>query len=365
MKPRFLALLAGSAIALTAVAPAHAAPWNGSNFNFGLGNWRFYNFKVDDVHLNSTSVSFTQPNSGGTDTDIWDGGIKMYVTSATAGLDDENDDYYCDNNSDINITEDAGSLAIECTTDWSNPTNDDVAIRGHIRIYGPDGDLIRYVLEITNNSASAITDFNVRTLTDFGTCGDIWGYQNVDEDILSLPAIASSGNAAAIETTDSNWLVNIDGLCGGVSVATDPSGSLAWGNSAGSVDVALTVTNGDRFTTDTDAFTVGAGKTVYLAYFTGWDPAHLNTLGYNPGRFDSDAETEANGDVVVANSAEFNSFSGRLAAGLPDGANVINWAPAPDEDLADTGAETSSLWVGVGLLIAGVAVVAVRRRSRA
>ncbi|MTA25858.1 MAG: LPXTG cell wall anchor domain-containing protein, partial [Actinobacteria bacterium] len=100
-------------------------------------------------------------------------------------------------------------------------------------------------------------------------------------------------------------------------------------------------------------------------YFTGWDPAHLNTLGYNPGRFDSVADAESNGDVVVTNSAEFNSFSGRLAAGLPDGANVINWGPAPDEDLADTGADTSSLWAGLGLLIAGVAVVAVRRRSRA
>lgn len=355
MKQKLLALLAGSAIALTAVAPAHAAPWNGSDFNFGFGNWDLNNFRIDDVRLNSTSVSFTQPNSGGTGTDIWDGGLKMYVTSATAGLMSE---YYdCDNNSDINITEDAGSLAIECTTDWSQPTNDDVAIRGHIRIYGPDGDLIRYVLEITNNSASAITDFTVGTFTDFGSTGDIWGYQNVDEAILSLPAIASSGNAAAIETTDSNWLVNIDG--------NDPSGSLAWGNSAGSVDVALTETFGDTFSTDTDAFTVGAGKTVYLAYFTGWDPAHLNTLGYDPGQFDSDADAEANGDVVVANSAEFNSFSGRLAAGLPDGANVINWGPAPDEDLADTGAETSSLWVGVGLLIAGVAVVAVRRRSRA
>ena len=355
MKTKLLALLAGSAIALAAAAPAHATSWNGSDFNFGLGNWEFYNFYVDDVSLTSTSVSFTQPSSGGTGTDIWDSGLLMRVTSATAGLSD--DEYDCDSNSDINITDDAGSLAIDCTTDWSEPTNDDVAIRGHIRIYGPDGDLIRYVLEITNNSTSAITDFTVETWTDFGSSGDIWGYQNVDESVLSLPASASSGNAAAIEATDSNWIVNIDG--------NDPSGSLAWGSSTGSVDVALTDTSGDTFTTDTDAFTVGAGETVYLAYFTGWDPAHLNTLGYNPGRFDSVADAESNGDVVVTNSAEFNSFSGRLAAGLPDGANVINWGPAPDEDLADTGADTSSLWAGLGLLIAGVAVVAVRRRSRA
>ena len=355
MRTKLLALLAGSAIALSAAAPAHATSWDGSYFDFGLGqDWELDNFYIEDVDLNTTSVGFTQPSSDGEYTDIWDGGLRMSVTSATAGLSDDN--YDCDNNSDINITDDAGSLAIDCTTDWSQP-NDDVAIRGHIRIYGPDGDLIRYVLEITNNSTSAITDFTVETWTDFGSSGDIWGYQNVDESVLSLPANDSSGNAAAIEATDSNWIVNIDG--------NDPSGSLAWGNSTGSVDVALTETDDDTFYTDTDAFTVGAGETVYLAYFTGWDPTHLNTVGYNPGQFDSDADAEANGDAVVTNSAEFNAFSGRLAAGLPDGANVINWGPAPDEDLADTGADTSSLWAGLGLLIAGVAVVAVRRRSRA
>ena len=356
MRTKLLALLAGSAIALAAAAPAHAASWDGNAFDFGLGqDWELNNFYIEDVDLNTTSVGFTQPSSDGQYTDIWDGGLKMYVSSTTAGLDD--DEYECDANSDIDITDDAGSLAIDCTTDWSQPTNADVSIRGHIRIYGPDGDLIRYVLEITNNSASAITDFSVETSTDFGSSGEIWGYQNVDESVLSLPANEDSENAAAIEATDSNWIVNID--------YDDPSGSLAWGNSTGSVDVALTETDDDTFTTTTDTFTVGAGETVYLAYFTGWDPAHLNTLGYNPGLFDSEADAEANGDAVVTNSAEFSALSGRLAAGLPDGANVINWGPAPDEDLADTGADTSSLWTGLCLLIAGVAVVAIRRRSRA
>jgi LPXTG-motif cell wall-anchored protein len=278
----------------------------------------------------------------------------MKVSSVTAGL--TNTSYNCDNDSDIDITDDAGNLVIVCTTDWSAPSDDDVAIRGHIRIYGPDGDLIRYVLEITNNSDTAISDFTVETVTDFGSSGDIWGYQNVDETILAIPAGSDDGDAAAIEETDSNWIVNIDG--------NDPSGSLAWGSSTGSVDVALTETNEDTFTTTTDTFTVAAGGTVYLAYFTGWDPANLNTLPYaDENRFVTDADAEANADAVVTKSAEFNSYGGRLAAGLPAGANVINWGPAPD--LADTGADTSSLWAGLGLLIAGVAVVAVRRRARA
>ena len=106
---------------------------------------------------------------------------------------------------------------------------------------------------------------------------------------------------------------------------------------------------------------------MYVAYFTGWNPQGLVDLGYTENTFGSSADSETDADSVVAAAAEFNDFTGRLTAGLPVGANVINWGPveASSDDLAETGADISSLWAGLGLLVAGVGVVAIRRRVRA
>lgn len=356
MRAKILATIAGTALALTATAPATAAPWDGQDFDFGYGqDWEFNNFNLDDVNYAPTVVDFTQPASNGNvGTDIWDGSLEMAVNSSTAGVDEP---YSCNQDSDIDIAMDGDDLVIKCTTAWDAPTNSDVDIRGNIRLYGPDADLVRYVLEITNNSNADITDFYVMTMTDFGSSGDIWGYQNEDPAVLAVPASESDDNSEAINSTGSYWLVNYDG--------SDPSGSLAWGNENGSVLTELSETSSDIMYTTTEEFTVPAGETVYLAYFLGWDPEHLSTVTYNDDqRFANDAEVEANGDAVVAKAQEFNTFSGRLVTGLED-ANVVNWGPAPEEELADTGADTSSLWAGLGLLVAGVAVVAVRRRVRA
>lgn len=354
MRAKLLALVAGLALALTATTPAHSATWNGNNFDFGFGqDWEFTNFYLYDVDLNSTSVDFTQPATVGASTDIWDTAAQMLVSSETLGFGDQI--YQCADDSDIDITEVDGNLHIDCTTDFTPAIAGEVSIRGHIMIYGPEGDLVRFALEITNNSDSTISDITVGTNTNFGSAGDIWGYQNYDETVLPVPASEDNDNSAAIEETNSNWLVNIDG--------GDPSGSLAWGHANGSVDVSLTETNGDGFWTDSDAITVAAGETVWVAFFIGWDPANLNTLGYP---FGSGSDASANADAVVQQSAEFNSFSGRLAAGLPAGANVVNWAAAPEsEGLAPTGVDNWSIWAGLGLLVAGVAGRAIRRRVHA
>ena len=362
MRTKLLAVLAGSAIALSASSPAVAATWNGNDFDFGLGTeWGLNStFYIDVVDLGSTAVGFTQPYTNGEYTDIWDHALKIRVTSTAAGLADRN--YDCTgNSSDIDISTVDADLVISCQADWDEPTNADINIRGEMRIYGPDGDLVRYTLAIENTSTSDITDFVVSTQTNWGSDGDIWAYQNFDASVLAVPAIANSANAEKLRSVDSNWAVNYSD--------EDPPGSLAWGNNDGSVDVGLSTTSGDNWATETETFTVAAGETVYLVYFTGWDPATLIELGYT----DSGSVGYANsGDedlvaAAVAESAvEFDSFSGRLKRGLPADANVVNWAPAPDpEGLAPTGADNLSIWAGLGLLVAGVAGRAIRRRVRA
>ena len=366
MRAKLLAIVAGSAIALTAAAPANAASWDGNDFQFGLGSsWELNDFYIEDVDLGDAPVDFTQPSiddpSDVRYTDIWDGGLEMFVTSPTLGLDAA--DYNCNGvDSDIDITTDGSDLSIDCLTDWNEPNDSDVSIRGNIRIYGPDGDLVRYVLKITNNTNADITDFEMETTTDFGSGGDIWGYQNFDANILDVPATETNDNAGAIEDAASNWVVHMR------SANDDPAGSLAWGiQSPTLVDVSLDETDGDTYYTRSDTFTVAAGETVYVAYFTGWNPQGLVDLGYTENTFGSSADSETDADSVVAAAAEFNDFTGRLTAGLPVGANVINWGPveASSDDLAETGADISSLWAGLGLLVAGVGVVAIRRRVRA
>jgi hypothetical protein len=357
MRTKLLAVLAGSAIALSASSPAVAATWDGNSFNFGLGeDWGLdSNFYIEDVDLGGTSVGFTQPFTNGVLTDIWDGSLDINVRSTAAGVDSG---YDCTGNvSDIDISTVADDLVISCQADWDEPTNADVNIRGEIRIYGPDGDLVRYTLGIENTSNSDITDFVVRTDTNWGSDGDIWAYQNYDASVLAVPASEDYVNAEKLRSVDSNWAVNYTGA--------DAPGSLAWGNNNGSVDVGLWDTDGVNWDTETDTFTVAAGETVYLVYFTGWDPANLIS-----NSFAHETWTDDNGDIastaVADAAAEFDSFSGRLTRGLPAGANVVNWASAPEgEELATTGADNVSIWAGLGLLVAGVAGRAIRRRVRA
>lgn len=357
MRAKPIAVVAGLAIALTASSPAIAAPWDGNIFDFGLGTqWRLgSNFEIGDVDLGSTAVGFTQPAStSGVYTDIWDTGLDMNVVSTVAGI---SADYDCTGTAaDIDISTSGDDLVIACQVDWDEPTNAAVNVRGEIRIYGPDGDLFRYTLAIQNSSNADISDFTVRTFTDWGSDGDIWDYQNFDTGVLALPALADDGNAAKLRSVDSNWVVNYTG--------GNAPGSLAWGNNNGTVDVGLSDTVGDYFSTETDTFTVAAGETVYLVYFTGWDPANLISLSFDRSWVGDNGDLASS--AVADAATEFDSFSGRLTRGLPADANVLNWTPATEaEGLATTGADNVSIWAGLGLLVAGVAGRAIRRRVRA
>lgn len=294
--------------------------------------------------MGTFALGFVQPAVTGIFTDIWDTGLTMSVVSPTVGI---NDTYDCTtNSSDIDLTTDDDDLVITCLENWSVLPTPDVEVNGEIRIFGPNGALVRYTLEIQNLSSSDITDFEVATYTNWGSDGDIWAYQNYDSAVLAVPAPDLSTNAAALQTVDSNWVVN-------------------YSDDDGSVNVDLVETNSDTFRTRTDVFTVGAGETVHLVYFNGWDPATLIELGYV--QFYAATGDEDLASAAVADAAEeFDSFSGRLTRGLPADANVLNWAPAPDaEGLAATGSDNVSMWAGLALLVAGVAGRIIRRRVRA
>ena len=75
--------------------------------------------------------------------------------------------------------------------------------------------------------------------------------------------------------------------------------------------------------------------------------------------------------AASARMGEFDTFTGRLVAGLPEGIAVLNWGatPAPAPALAATGVDTM-IYVAAGggalaLTLAGVALVSLRRRQSA
>lgn len=361
MRTKLLAIIAGSAIALTAAPPAVAATWDGNAFDFGLGkNWDLAsNFIIQDVGLGSTSVDFTQPASNVDRTNVWDYALQIGVRSATAGIAERT--YYECPLANIDISMDADDLVISCEADWDAPGNSDIKIRGNMRIFGPDGDLIRYTLEIKNDSNSAITDFTGYPYGEWGSDAAIWAYQNYDSDVLAVPALEDDANAALLNSLDSNWVVNYS--------TVHPPSSIAWGHNSASVDTFLWFLDGAEYYLETDTFTVGAGETVYLAAFASWDPANLNAISYQGEEYASAGDEDLAAAAVASTAVEFDSFSGRLTRGLPAGANVLNWGIVPDQDedekLAVTGADNWSIWAGLGLLVAGVAGRAIRRRVRA
>lgn len=365
MRTKLIATLAGSAIALTAASPAVAATWDGNGFDFGLGkNWDLStNFIINDVGLGSTSVDFTQPASNVDRTDVWDYALQIGVSSATAGI--AGTTYYgcVEPLANIDISMEADDLVISCEADWDVPNNSDIKIRGNMRIFGPDGDLIRYTLEIKNNSNSDITDFKGFPYGEWGSDAAIWAYQNYDSAVLAVPALEDDANAALLNSLDSNWVVNYSDV--------DPPSAVAWGHNSASVDTFVWFFDGAEYYLETDTFTVGAGETVYLAAFASWDPANLNAISYQGEDYANAGDEDLAAAAVAATAVEFDSFSGRLTRGLPAGANVINWGIVPnqdedqDEKLADTGSDNVSIWAGLALLVAGAAGRVIRRRVRA
>jgi LPXTG-motif cell wall-anchored protein len=107
--------------------------------------------------------------------------------------------------------------------------------------------------------------------------------------------------------------------------------------------------------------TFAAGSTTYVADFV---TIHLPADPYD------DPAIQAAFTAAADASVEFDTFSGRLIAGLPEGITVLNWgsttpaAPA----LADTGFDatgTMAFAAGALLLLAGGAGLVISRRRRA
>lgn len=371
MRAKLLALLAGSAIALTAAMPATAAPtvWdNDANNDF-----------VDEYHLGSGCAWVDRLEDDGIGGEVLDGQIDDWEASDNNLADELTIDtcintYVYDDSLDISHFERyiggdgsvTGSFidAPFCSSGWGIDLTDPSAtvvvdshgdkvftltgtyngldVVGELRMYA-EMDLLRWHWTFTNNENAAINDTNVELAN--GDTQDNYGDGTTSDD------------DQVWETTD--WYGTM--FDADETVDDGDRTAIATAFVGGNGEIAITSIEDDDVITDNDElvvdydFDVAAGESKELIWFLS---SSNYTAGADPIAADSvDPLVAGFGDGVV---------QGRFARGLVDNDNS-NWETIIPEaaELADTGADMSSLWAGLGLLVAGVGVVAVRRRVRA
>lgn len=349
-------------MAVAAAAPAQADPWDGNSPEFGLGIWGYYNddVTVDDVEL------ITGPDSQEY-TDIWDGMGYTYIDSASAGLSLEGVD--CDPSESVDLSEDAttGDLVFSCVSSNTAFAEAGLTVSSEVRIYAAS-DLVRVATTLTNDTDAAIDIDEVEFYTDFGSTGQIWGYQGQDDVILPVPAEENQASTDALIAAGSQWAIHFNEY--------DAPGGVAWGAEGAEAPASLNFINDDEYSASVSAFTIPAGESRTVAYFALWNPALLIELGYTN---EADSGQVEAADALVPAMAEFDTFAGRLTVGL-EGANVVNWGdltpspepvpapvPAPEEPkLAATGSESPAGAVGIAgaLVLLGAAALAMSMRRR-
>ncbi len=354
-------------MAVAAAAPAHADPWDGSDIEFGLGDWDYTSTSVamDDVYL------LTGPDSSEY-TDIWDGMGYTYIDSESAGLDFEGVECDPETTVDVSIEAASGDLVYTCTASNEAFATAGLVVDSEVRVYA-SSDLVRVATVITNDSDSDIVIDAVDFYTDFGSSGELWGYQGQSDAVLPVPAEEDDVTADALAAAGAQWAVHYE--------QSDAPGGVAWGAANAAAPASLTYLNGDEYAATVSAFTIPAGESRAVAYFALWNPALLIELDFTnePSQVQIDAA-----DALVTAMAEFDTFAGRLTSGL-EGVDVVNWAeiaptpsPSPSTDpqpapapeapkLAATGSDDAAGIIGIaGLLVvlgAGVLALSIRRRS--
>ena len=204
------------------------------------------------------------------------------------------------------------------------------------RLYAA-GDLARLFYTIEN-----------RTGTDI-TASDFYLYDNYDNNGVFK---SSTGGTTGVLTSDDKWVITA-----GTSATTVAGSFWALPGNTASTSSGDILNNYESFH-DFVSSTFAAGSTTYVADFV---TIHL-PLGSEA------SDTTVAFDAAVAAASEFDTFSGRLVAGLPEGITVLNWTAPAAPALAETGADaTASIAVAAGalLLLAGGAGLMISRRRRA
>ena len=347
------ALGATAALTIATASPAMADPWDGNTIPFGVGNWSFFS-----APLNINDVDLVFPDTSVESTDIWDVMGYLRVTSAQLSL--SNVYLMCNPVSTVDLTVDGdtGDLLVTCTATNAGLTGTDLVANVEYRIYSTS-DLVRVSVELVNTGDTDIAIDEFTFATDFGSAGDLWGYQGQSDGVLPVPANENTTSMDALNAAGARWMVHFNEY--------DAPGGLAWGSEDAEAPASLVELSDDYSEASVGPFVIPAGSSRSVAYFALWNPSTLISLDYENEL--NSGQTEA-ADALVPLMDEFNSFSGRLTVGL-EGQQVVNWAPVSADEpakpqLAATGSDaTVAVGLAAALLAAGALTLglAVRRRS--
>ena len=207
------------------------------------------------------------------------------------------------------------------------------------RLYAA-GDLARLFYTIENRTGADITT------------SDFYLYDNYD---YYGQYLSSSGGTTENLSAGDTWVIVTD-----PTSQTTVAGSV-WAQTGNTATTSSGDISSEETFHDFVSTTFAAGSTTYVADFV---TIHLPADPYD------DPAIQAAFTAATDASVEFDTFSGRLIAGLPDGITVLNWGPtaAAAPALANTGvdtAATTAIAAGALLLLVGGAGLVITRRRRA
>lgn len=321
MKHRHIlgAAAATTAVSLALATSAIAAPVDIGEDNYeapvantlwesGFENDNGYGFAIDEATIFADTVDPTAPGAGDeVNYDAFDGIFEVRVGDEAYGLPtcDETCSYWVD------VTTSGGDVIVQGPPQTMSGLQ--VAVQHR---YYANGDLARALVSYTNPGATAVA-VGTGVFTDYGSDGG------------TLLEGDFTGDAAV--TPADRWIVTGD------NGDSDPVVSTVWWGPQAPLPPATELlgdgTN-DYYADESWAgfnVTVQPGQTVYLAFFTGiygWAdlPAPRGELAADALITGGYAYAVA---AATAAATEFSTFSGRLVAGIPAGAPVLNWGAAP------------------------------------
>lgn len=345
-------LLAGGAIALAA-SVAVALPAQAATTKFDDFVWGDMTVELRDDALSTNhyhSYDSVTDESFGDSTDHDTGAFGMW--DQTADVEVWNT---CDP-ADATDSLVGDDLVIDCApTELSAPFSG-LVLDGEVRIFAPNADgfiLTRVTHVLANTGAEDVTLSEVYTTLDFHAPYGVntWnGGSSSDYVIFTALQDIRRFSLQPLDEFDD-------------TIDTDrPLFGAAWHgiDSVVNFDTQGDSNDDDYFEIWAESVVVPAGETVYFVFYQ-VSGAHAPD--------ETEEEAQARLEAFNAYMTMFDGdFDGQLVEGLPEAANVLNWGPigGEDESLANTGTDANEpLVLAGGLLIAGVAAMAIRRRLRA
>lgn len=337
-----VAAAAAACSALVAASPAHAAPWDGLDVDFGPARWSFQSspFWLSDAAL-------LLPGPVTVSTDIWDAMGRTGIVIDALSVDE---DVACASDAEVDIAVDGatGDLVLTCTSSSSTFAAAQLAVTSEIRVLA-GGEIVRFLTTITNLDDTAVTIDRVDLYNDFGSTGYLYDFEDQSDSPLGVPVLETVNLANELNFVEADWIVHWQ--------QDDAPGGLIIGGGASPVAAEWTNIAGGTYEAVVNTFSIPAGESRAVVSFATWDPQTLIDGGYTNSSPPS-ALLNGSADQIVADMAPFAQLSGVLANGLDPAVPVVNWGPAeskPDDgELAESGA---SAMVPVGLLATALTVV--------